>query len=236
MVRKLLCMVALIGLVLLVQAAPGLADIYNLSNLGDLSYTGDLNHSTWTETRGGQSVGFAPSTFKAYSSPDGSEWNIPLLKIDASKSEYSPDYNYWQVIKTTYNTLNDGSSGTPLFTANLAGGTVITSYDTVITLTATYQKENPWDQYPSNSKEYLIYGGDGQRPTFTMEGSGTSDGTPFTFSATLVERITDHTHDGYFSDFSVNYTAAAQTPIPGAVWLLGTGLLGLVCVGRRRRA
>jgi hypothetical protein len=25
------------------------------------------------------------------------------------------------------------------------------------------------------------------------------------------------------------------TPIPGAVWLLGTGLLGLACVRRRRR-
>jgi hypothetical protein len=230
MARKLLCMVALISLVLLAQAAPGLADTFNLSNLGD-----NIN-LTWAEGRDGVNVGFAPSTFHALSNPNGSEWSIPLLKIDASKTEYTPAGNDWVIVKNVYNALN-APSGDPLFTANLSNGTVINSYDAVITLTAKYLRD-PGSIYPLLDKGgyYMIYSEPHQPSTVTMEGSGSNGGTQFTLNATLVEMNTDHTHYGYISNFSVAYPAAAHAPIPGAVWLLGTGLLGLGCVGWRRRA
>lgn len=38
-----------------------------------------------------------------------------------------------------------------------------------------------------------------------------------------------------FADVQINGTALAPVPVPGTVWLLGSGLLGLVGVSRRRR-
>lgn len=48
--------------------------------------------------------------------------------------------------------------------------------------------------------------------------------------------------DGPFPGFSANFTAASgptppsEVPVPAAVWLLGSGLMGLVGVARRRKA
>lgn len=39
-----------------------------------------------------------------------------------------------------------------------------------------------------------------------------------------------------FADVQVDGTAVSAVPLPGAVWLLGSGLLGVVGVSRRRRA
>jgi len=41
----------------------------------------------------------------------------------------------------------------------------------------------------------------------------------------------DDNHDDY-----VGYMRVSQVPLPAAVWLLGSGLLGLFAVGRRRKA
>jgi hypothetical protein len=233
MARKLLCMVALISLVLLGQVAPGWADVYNLSNLGDLSAP------NWAEGRDGDHVGSAPGSFHSYSNtnPQGQDWNIPSLTIDESKTVYMDQGDGWVIVKTVYNTLSQNvPSETPLFSAHLDDGTVINSSDTVITLIAKYQKD-PGSIYPLYDRSsYMIYSEPGQPTTLTMEGSGSNGGTQFTLNATLVEMNTDHTHYGYISNFSVTYPAASPTPIPGAVWLFGTGLLGLACVRRRLRS
>ena len=42
--------------------------------------------------------------------------------------------------------------------------------------------------------------------------------------------------DGPFQGFSANFNMAAPVPVPAAVWLLGSGLLGLVGVARRKKA
>jgi hypothetical protein len=231
MARKLAVLVALITLSLVVQAVPGSAEVYNLPNLGDSLFL------TWTEGRNGDYVGAAGSSFTAYSntSPLGQDWNIALLNNDPNVSVYEPDGG-WVTVSTVYNVLDPNRpAGTPLFFAQNYGGPDIASYDAVVTITAKYIMD-PATGYPQFNNGFTIYSEAGQYPTMTMTGSGTNGTTPFTFTATLTELGTDHTHFGYFNDFTLTtYSAGAEAPIPGAVWLLGSGLLGLGCVGRRRR-
>ena len=42
--------------------------------------------------------------------------------------------------------------------------------------------------------------------------------------------------DGAFPGFSANFNFATTVPVPAAVWLFGSGLLGLVGVARRKKA
>ena len=42
--------------------------------------------------------------------------------------------------------------------------------------------------------------------------------------------------DGAFVGFNANFDFVAPVPVPAAVWLFGSGLLGLVGVARRRKA
>lgn len=39
-----------------------------------------------------------------------------------------------------------------------------------------------------------------------------------------------------WTDYEAQYTSLAPVPVPAAVWLFGSGLIGLVCVGRRKKA
>ena len=41
--------------------------------------------------------------------------------------------------------------------------------------------------------------------------------------------------DGAFPGFSANFNMTSEVPVPAAVWLFGSGLLGLVGVARRRK-
>ena len=42
--------------------------------------------------------------------------------------------------------------------------------------------------------------------------------------------------DGAFPGFNANFDFTAAVPVPAAVWLLGSGLIGLVGVARRKKA
>jgi hypothetical protein len=65
------------------------------------------------------------------------------------------------------------------------------------------------------------------------------DNTILTLTATWTEILRDNNQFGFITDFSFSVShdnpPAAPVPLPGAVWLLGTGLLGLGCLERRRR-
>lgn len=227
MARKLFCMVALIGLVSLAQAAPMLAEAYSLSNLGD-----EFNW-TWTETRIENSIpGSAGGSFTAWSNtaPLGQDWNIALLANDpASPGDYILNGG-WVTIAIVYRTLDPGNPpGTPFFFSQNYGGPPISSSDTMIRTIATY-KADPITGLPLYENGYSLL-----NQTMTLEGSGhNSDGTPFTFAATLKEVYGDHAHYGYLENFQLIYPSSS-VPVPGAIWLLGTGLVGLACLGWRRK-
>jgi hypothetical protein len=241
MARKLFIMVTLTSLVLLAQVIPGLADTYYyLNNLGS-SFQG---HYSWTETISSL-PGSAGSTFSALSNYPaegyipGSDWSIPLLAINPAKTVYTASENGADVTVTSYyDTPASGPLGTPLFVANVyynsSDGLKITdksiiSTDMVFTTTATYRKDTN-SIYPIdyNSVDYADY---------TLYGEGYySDGTYFTLEASLYNLINGATHQGTMTGFSIIYPDAVPAPIPGAVWLLNTGFLGLACVGRRRRS
>ncbi len=177
MARNLVIMVALIGLVSLAQPALGLADTYYLSNLGD------MYNLTWTEGRA-DIPGASGGSFIALSDPGGENWKITLhANTPTPPSGYKVEGD-WVTVKIVYPTLYSHPSipsDSPLFTAQISGGPSITSYDTVITTTATY-KVDPASGYPLNLNGFTIQG-----QTMTLDGSGTNNGTPFTLSAILKE-------------------------------------------------
>mgnify|MGYP000622033934 CR=1 FL=1 len=66
---------------------------------------------------------------------------------------------------------------------------------------------------------FMVWSADG---TTSLDSDG--DGTP---GARMV--------DGPFPGFSANFTPGAPVPVPAAVWLFGSGLLGLVGIARRKK-
>jgi hypothetical protein len=251
MARKLLIMVALVGLVSLIQAPPGSAGTYPLYG----GTADDYVSAGWTEVHGPNPLyveggspesvpnsvpGYVNGSFRAYDYVTYG-YNIPLLvNPSAGTSTSNGD---WVTVQIVYNTRDYIDPSNPSFSASGYGGPDINSFDTVITTTATYKADangQPLYAYDATDQYYHYTL---QNGTMTMTGYGTNssdNGTYFTLSGTMVEMKKNTQHIGYFSDLSLTYPAEAAdpsaVPIPGAVWLLGTGLLGLGCVGRRRKS
>jgi hypothetical protein len=233
MARKLFLFLAFISLVALAQAPPGLAaTIYNLES----------GAYDWIEKfPEGGTPGSTGSEFSGWHTwGDGGHWII------GGEVAYNPNgtpYKISSPIKVTDRTGGpgetvSGSLSTFVYTyddsvvqneerfiVNIPDGPDIFSMDFELTVTATYR-------YTGSSGQ-LWYFQNG-----SIEGVGTnfySDGTPFTVSGTLRENSGGgNTHYGYIENFKLTYPAST-VPVPGAVWLLGTGLLGLFCLGRRRQ-
>ena len=63
----------------------------------------------------------------------------------------------------------------------------------------------------------------------------TDDGTSWSGDTNVIVRGTN-SYDVYFSDERILQVDARVVPVPAAVWLFGSGLLGLVGVARRKAA
>jgi hypothetical protein len=220
MARKLLIMMALISLVFMVQASASLATTYELGQQGD--------DGTWTWKQGysGGQPWDQGTEFIAGGPSYADSAATALWKLGFYDGVTFQPYKNLQAgshTDTTFTVVFDSTAATPNFSINIPGVPNIISNNTIFTYNATYANQGPG--------LYTITSG-------VLTGNGTHyDGIDFQFTIVLQDILGDHKNTGYIKSFTLEYPSngAAQTPIPGAVWLLGTGLLGLACVGRRRR-
>lgn len=234
MARKLLLLLALISLVPLLQTTPGFTAIYDLPS--------DNGQYEWTETFAMESgvvkIGGSGSTLAGWNEwGDGGFWVIGNRYFKSADGQYKVE----SPVKVTRRVGGDGTTNggmfytfiytydesviqnEEIFVTKIPDGPFIKSFDAELTITATY--------YLSGSTRGFKNG--------TLTGTGTDwlSHIPFTLSATIIEIFGEYSspaHSGYFENFQLTYPASA-VPVPGALWLLGTGLLGLFCLGRRRK-
>ena len=195
-----------VALVTLVAAAPGLAET--------LDFGPYLEGCSWSEVFGSGGPGSANGSFSGYVG----NLSISRLVNPDPIGTTSPN----QIVYQTRD------SAAPDLIYQVGDVPVITSFDTVITVTEV--------------RNGLAL----QDGTMFLSGTGkNTDDLPFSFTGTLTSTAPDFylsvmgKDAGIFTALTLDYTPpadSASAPIPGAVWLLGTGLLGLACAGRRRRS
>lgn len=220
MARRLIFWVAVIGLSTLALAPASFAASYDLGQQG-----GDGNYSVWwhnySETdpwaAGTEFVAGAPTY---YSSAAEADW-----KIGFAGTEFQPFTNSSPGTENqdgSYTIVFDTTTANPNFYIDMEGVPYITSSDTTLTYDVTY---NYTDRYSVTSGVIIGTG------TNSVDG-----GTPFMFTAVLEDVLGNHQNQGYMTSFTLEYPYdPSAVPIPGSVWLLSTGVLGIWCLGRRRK-
>jgi hypothetical protein len=225
MARKLFMMMALISLVLLAQATVSLATTYE--------FIGIQGNIEWRHQYSDKNPWDAGTEFIAGGPTADATVGDAVWKIGyADATSYQPYTNSNPGVQNpdgSYTIVFDLTSANPGFFFKLPDGTTISSTDTILTYNVTYTfNDGEGGRYSVQSGQIIAEGTNDLSP----------DHTPFRFVGYLNDQEGNHIHNlGYLTSYSLTYPdPATPTPIPGAVWLLGTGLLGLACVGRRRRS
>lgn len=224
MARKLIAVVALLALVSLASAGAALAETYYLTGVGENLIYQEIYGALPNENpHPGNANGEFEATFPTFGFHNTAEWAIARMKNTNAAIDTNPDPDVY-----TYTVTYDALKGNGIFGPtwrfyvpflNLA------SEDLQIITTATYKAETE----PDNT--WVVYAGE------TLYGSGKDTlGNNFTLHGILeVSRYNSSFHDGMIiSNLTLEYPSSA-VPLPAGIWLLGTGLLGLGCLGRRRR-
>jgi hypothetical protein len=237
MARKLLVMVALISLALLAQVASGLADMA-LPGSGGTDVNWVEYHQVPLGSPGNCFYAGYPEAY-SFSSTGITTWGTVHL-INQYEGT-TTQQNGKTTLTINYDTIAEGTAmhidGEPDISfgvfQNPPGDSqyfVVASSDFKITTTQTYDNDGTLIQ-----ETFFGFGHDllNNGDYFTL--TGTLEPLPYT-----TYPGTDYVyHRGIFTtDLQLTYGSAdpSAVPIPGALWLLGTGLLGLACVGRRRKS
>lgn len=150
--------------------------------------------------------------------PDYVKFAFYVMQWDSINSMASGAVLYQSGMYTTTN--NGGAGGFEGFTFNTGGLSLSPGSEYVFFLNASDFFDGSWDGalMGITTDEYL--GG-----SFALLNNG-SDFDLVTTDAWTIWQDTDLA-------FTATFSAPSATPIPGAVWLLGTGLLGLVGIRRK---
>jgi hypothetical protein len=162
----------------------------------------------------------SPGIASIYAVPGSSEiimtWT-ETLGFDQGNTKFTVNFAY-----DIFNTVGDLR-----LSVNLPEFSAVSSIDFELITTAEYSTEKEGALYLKHWKE-ILYGFGHNR-----------NNTSFILMAILTEALGGSNYYVFMTSFSFFMSHAdplpSPVPLPGAVWLLGTGLLGLACVGRRRK-
>jgi hypothetical protein len=128
-------------------------------------------------------------------------------------------------VNIAYDRLNTARNIT--LSVNHPGPSTAPSFDLELVVTAEFYKERGGGFYRRDWEDILH--------SFAHSRGDTS----LTLTTTWTEVMDDSNHYSLVKSFSLSLShgdpSPTPTPLPGAVWLLGTGLLGLGCLRPRRR-
>jgi hypothetical protein len=225
MARRLIFLVAVIGLATLVLAPASFAATYDLG-IQEGDGTGNVWLHIYSETdpwaAGTEFVAGSPTYYSSEA-----DWRIGFAGTEfqpftnSSPGTENLDGSYTIVFDTTAANPNFFIQGMKdVYDDDVPD---ITSNDTTLTYNVSYDVDGDY---------HIVTSG-------VIIGTGTNSldgGTPFMFTAELDDIFGNHQNRGHFKSFTLDYPYdSSAVPIPGAVWLLGTGMLGLWCLGRRRQ-
>lgn len=215
--KKCLAVMCLVCLTLFLLSGPAFASLYAGTWNQTTPYQIELG--TWSETAQGSN----PTWVGSIGSQDsvGTQWNASSIRGNSTYTTPTYKDGYYQMDFVTafdqwaFNCIFvDGNE----YTANLSG-------------TATYTL---YLNYTGNPLNPFVYDHAGP---IHFYGEGNVVGNPFLATYDGMGTMTDYnpgvSWGGDITSLELSLSPLSSVPIPGAVWLMGSGLLGLLGIRRK---